>query len=84
VALLRPDVPAGSPGGAAPRWRWGDSGRITITVAGEECPMNVSAHQLIAVIALILALVSVLPIPNIRPYWTLAVAVLLLALLQFL
>jgi hypothetical protein len=46
--------------------------------------MNVSAHQLIAVIALILALVSVLPIPNIRPYWTLAVAVLLLALLQFL
>ena len=46
--------------------------------------MNVSAHQLIAILALILAIVSVLPVPNLRPYWTLAVAVLLLALLQFL
>ena len=45
--------------------------------------MNVSAHQLIAILALILAIVSVLPVPNLRPYWTLAVAVLLLALLQF-
>jgi hypothetical protein len=45
--------------------------------------MTLTAHQLLAVLALILALVSVLPIPNIRPYWTLAVAVLLLALLQF-
>ena len=39
--------------------------------------------QLLAILALILALASVIPIPNIRPYWTLAVAVLLLALLQF-
>jgi hypothetical protein len=46
--------------------------------------VNISAHQLIAILALILAIVSVLPVPNIRPYWTLAVAVLLLALLQFL
>ena len=46
--------------------------------------MNVSTHQLIAILALILAVVSVFPIPNLRPYWTLAVAVLLLALLQFL
>jgi len=45
--------------------------------------MTLNAHQLMAILALILALVSVLPIPNIRPYWTLAVAVLLLALLQF-
>jgi hypothetical protein len=59
-------------------------GKAQNMVAGEECPMNVSTHQLIAIIALILALVSVFPIPNIRPYWTLAVAVLLLALLQFL
>ena len=46
--------------------------------------MTVSAHQLIAIIALVLAVVSVLPIAGLRPYWTLAVAVLLLALLQFL
>ncbi len=46
--------------------------------------MNLSAHQLVAIIALILAILSVLPVPNLRPYWTLAVAVLLLALLQFL
>ena len=46
--------------------------------------MNVSAHQLIAILALILAVLSGLPIPNLRPYWTLSVAVLLLALLQFL
>jgi hypothetical protein len=46
--------------------------------------MTLTAHQLIAILALILALVSVFPIPNLRPYWTLAVAVLLLALLQFL
>jgi len=46
--------------------------------------VTVSAHQLMAILALILAIVSVLPVPNIRPYWTLAVAVLLLALLQFL
>ncbi|HEY7059832.1 MAG TPA: hypothetical protein VII06_00020 [Chloroflexota bacterium] len=42
-----------------------------------------NAHQLMAIIALILAVVSVFPIPNLRPYWSLAVAVLLLALLQF-
>jgi hypothetical protein len=42
-----------------------------------------NAHQLMAIIALILAVVSVFPIPNFRPYWSLAVAVLLLALLQF-
>jgi hypothetical protein len=42
-----------------------------------------STHQLIAIIALILAVLSVLPIPNLRPYWSLSVAVLLLALLQF-
>jgi hypothetical protein len=41
------------------------------------------SHQLIAIIALILAVVSVIPIPNLRPTWPLAVAVLLLALLQF-
>jgi hypothetical protein len=45
--------------------------------------MTLSVHQLLAILALILALVSVLPIGGIRPYWTLAVAVLLLALLQF-
>ena len=45
--------------------------------------MRVGAHQLIAILALILAVVSVFSIPNMRPYWTLAVAVLLLALLQF-
>ncbi len=42
-----------------------------------------TTHQLIAILALILAVLSILPIPNLRPYWTLAVAVLLLALLQF-
>ncbi len=42
-----------------------------------------STHQLIAILALILAVLSIIPIPNLRPYWTLAVAVLLLALLQF-
>ena len=42
-----------------------------------------STHQLIAIIALILAVLSIIHIPGIRPYWTLAVAVLLLALLQF-
>ena len=46
--------------------------------------MTITAHQLIAALALILAVISVIPIPNFRPYWTLAVAVLLLALLQFL
>ena len=45
--------------------------------------MTMGTHQLIAILALILAVLSVIPIPNIRPYWTLAVAVLLLALLQF-
>jgi len=40
-------------------------------------------HQIIAILALVLAVISILPIPNMRPYWTLAVAVLLLALLQF-
>jgi hypothetical protein len=40
-------------------------------------------QQIIAVLALILAVLSVIPIPNLRPYWTLAVAVLLLALLNF-
>jgi hypothetical protein len=42
-----------------------------------------STHQIIAILALVLAVLSILPIPNMRPYWTLAVAVLLLALLQF-
>jgi len=46
--------------------------------------VNVSAHQLIAIVAPMLAIVAMLPVPNIGPYWTLAVAVLLLALLQFL
>jgi hypothetical protein len=50
----------------------------------EESAMTVTMHQLLAGLALLFAVVSVLPIPNIRPYWTLAVAVLLLALLQFL
>ena len=45
--------------------------------------MTIGTHQLLAILALILALLSVLPIPNLRPYWTLSVAVLLLALLQF-
>ena len=45
--------------------------------------MTLGTHQLLAILALILALLSVLPIPNLRPYWTLSVAVLLLALLQF-
>ena len=45
--------------------------------------MSVSTQQLIAIIALILAVVSIVPISGLRPYWTLAVAVLLLALLQF-
>jgi hypothetical protein len=45
--------------------------------------VTVSTHQLLAIIALVLAVVSVLPISGLRPYWTLAVAVLLLALLQF-
>ena len=45
--------------------------------------MTMGTHQLLAIIALILAVVSVFPIPNIRPYSPLAVAVLLLALLQF-
>jgi hypothetical protein len=51
-------------------------------VSGE---VAVTTHQLIAIIALILAVVSVVPIPNVRPCWSLAVAVavLLLALLQF-
>jgi uncharacterized membrane protein YoaK (UPF0700 family) len=44
---------------------------------------HVGSHQLIAIIALILAVVAVIPIPNLRPTWPLAVAVLLLALLQF-
>ena len=42
-----------------------------------------NTHQIIAILALVLAILSILPIPNLRPYWTLAVAVLLLALLQF-
>jgi hypothetical protein len=42
-----------------------------------------NAHQLMAILALILAILAVLPVPNMRPYWSLAVAVLLLALLQF-
>jgi hypothetical protein len=42
-----------------------------------------TTHQILAVLALILAVLSVLPFPGARPYWTLAVAVLLLALLQF-
>ena len=46
--------------------------------------MTLTAHQLLAGLALLFGIVSVLPVPNIRPYWTLAVAVLLLALLQFL
>jgi hypothetical protein len=46
--------------------------------------MTLTMHQLLAGLALLFAVVSVLPVPNIRPYWTLAVAVLLLALLQFL
>lgn len=46
--------------------------------------MTLTAHQILAVPALTITLVSVLPIPNIRPYCTLAVAVSLLALLQFL
>jgi hypothetical protein len=46
--------------------------------------VTLTAHQLLAVPALTITLVSVLPIPNIRPYCTLAVAVSLLALLQFL
>jgi hypothetical protein len=45
--------------------------------------MTVGTHQLIAIIALVLAVVSILPISGLRPYWSLAVAVLLLALLQF-
>ena len=45
--------------------------------------MTLGTHQLLAILALILALLAVLPIPNLRPYWTLSVAVLLLALLQF-
>ena len=45
--------------------------------------MTLGTHQLLAILALILALLSVLPIPNLRPYWTLSVAVLLLALIQF-
>ena len=45
--------------------------------------MNMGTHQLIAIIALILAVLSVIPVSGLRPYWTLAVAVLLLALLQF-
>ena len=49
-----------------------------------ERSVNVSAHQLIAIVAPMLAIVAMLPVPNIGPYWTLAVAVLLLALLQFL
>jgi len=43
----------------------------------------VSTHQLLAILALILAIIAVLPVAGIRPYWVLAVAVLLLALLQF-
>jgi hypothetical protein len=42
-----------------------------------------TTHQLLAVLALVLAIISVLPVPGMRPYWTLAVAVLLLAILQF-
>jgi hypothetical protein len=45
--------------------------------------VNLTTHQLLAILALILAVLSVVPIPNLRPSWTLAVAVLLLALLQF-
>jgi hypothetical protein len=46
--------------------------------------MTLTTHQLIAILALILAMVAGLPIPRVQPYWTLAVAVVLLALLQFL
>jgi hypothetical protein len=45
--------------------------------------VGMSTHQIIAILALVLAVISILPVPNMRPYWTLAVAVLLLALLQF-
>ena len=60
------------------------SSHVELAVLREEGEMTLSGHQLMAILALILAVVSVFPIPNIRPYWTLAVAVLLLALLQFL
>jgi hypothetical protein len=46
--------------------------------------MTLTAHQLLAILALILAIVAGLPIPRVQPYWTLAGAVVLLALLQFL
>ena len=42
-----------------------------------------STTELLAILALVLAIVSVFPIRNFRPYWSLAVAVLLLAILQF-
>ncbi len=45
--------------------------------------MTMGTHQVLAIIALILAVVSGIPIPSMRPHYALAVAVLLLALLQF-
>jgi hypothetical protein len=62
----------------------GELGGAIVTVPKEEGKMTLTVHQLLAGLALLFAVVSVLPVPNIRPYWTLAVAVLLLALLQFL
>jgi hypothetical protein len=56
---------------------------VAVVAPVNERRLHVGSHQLIAIIALILAVVAVIPIPNQRPTWPLAVAVLLLALLQF-
>jgi hypothetical protein len=41
-------------------------------------------HQMVAILIFILAAVAVLPIPNLSYRWPLAVAIMLLAVLQFL
>jgi hypothetical protein len=56
-------------------------GGAIVTGSREEGAMTLTMHRLLAGLALLFAVVSVLPVPNIRPYWTLAVAILLLALL---
>jgi hypothetical protein len=59
-------------------------GGAIVTGSREEGAMTLTMHQLLTGLALLFAVVTILPAPNIRPYWTLAVAVLLLAVLQFL
>ncbi len=42
-----------------------------------------TASHILAILALIFAVFSVVPIPNLRAYWLLAIAVILLSIAMF-